>query len=41
MGVSVGVGVCKYVGVLRLGKFSLRLIGSAMFGATFNLITRV
>ena len=22
-------------------KFSLRLIGSAMFGATFNLVTRV
>ena len=24
-----------------LGKFSLKLIGSAMFGAIFNLVTRV
>ena len=26
---------------LGYGKFSLRLIGSAMFGATFNLVTSV
>ena len=28
-------------GVLRLGLFSFRLIGSAMFGVTFNLVTCV
>ena len=26
---------------VSLPKFSVRLIGSAMFGATFNLVTRV
>ena len=30
----------KHLQMGRDGKFSLRLIGSAMFGATFNLVTR-
>ena len=32
----------NFLPLLRLyGKFSLRLIGSAMFSATFNLVTGV
>ena len=35
------VGLGKHNHLLRLWSFSLRLLGSVMFGATFNLVTRV
>ena len=33
--------VCSNTGILLRYLFSLRLVGSAMFGATFKLVTRV